>query len=297
MSELKQNPVYVLIKAMRVYQWSKNLLLFAALLFSQQFLDPTQVGIVVQAFFAFSMVASATYLLNDIMDRKKDQLHPKKKKRPLASGAMSVPVAIVLLLALLGGGFTLAYSIRIEFLGIVMFYMALTIAYTLVLKHIIIVDVLAIATGFVARALAGAIAIDVLFSNWLVVCTLFLATFLSLCKRRHELTLLDENAEDHRKVLLQYTVHYLDQLILVMASGAIITYTIYTCSPEVVERLGTDKLYLTLPFVLYGVFRYIFTIHHHTGGDDPSRALLKDWPLGLCVVLWAGSCAFIMVYL
>lgn len=297
MSEAAPNKLYVLIKALRVYQWSKNLLLFAALLFSQRFMDLDQVWIVVQAFFAYSMAASATYLLNDIMDRKKDRLHPKKKKRPLASGAMSVPVAIVLLVALLVGSFSLAYSIRVEFLGIVLFYMALTIAYTLVLKHLIIVDVLTIATGFVARALAGAIAIDVVFSNWLVVCTLFLATFLALSKRRHELTLLDEDAEEHRRVLLQYSVHYLDQLILVMAGGAILTYTIYTCSPEVVERLGTDKLYLTLPFVLYGVFRYIFLIHHRTGGDDPSRALIQDWPLGLCVALWAGACGFIMLYL
>ncbi|MCF6286832.1 MAG: hypothetical protein L3K26_16830 [Candidatus Hydrogenedentes bacterium] len=132
------------------------------------------------------------------------------------------------------------------------------------------------------------------FSNWLVVCTFFLAIFLGLSKRRHELTLLEENAQSHRQVLQHYSVHYLDQLILIVVSGTLITYTIYTCSPEVIERLGTDKLYVTLPLVVYGLFRYLHIIHHGAGGGDPSRTLIKDRPLGATVLLWAISCGLII---
>ncbi len=288
---LKNNPIVVAVRAMRVYQWTKNLLVFAALVFAKEVFDPAKFLVVLEAFAAFCMAASATYLFNDLSDIEKDRQHPKKRHRPIASGALSPAAAWALLVLLFTASMVLSYTIRWQFMCATLAYIALTLSYTLLLKNIIILDVLALAMGFVIRALAGAIALDVKFSSWLVVCTLFLALFLGLSKRRHEVVLLEEGAGSHRAVLQHYSVHYLDQLILIAAGGTIITYTIYTCSPDVIERLGTDKLYVSLPFVIYGLFRYLFLVHHKTGGGDPSATLVKDWPLGVTVILWGLTCA------
>jgi len=284
----------VIVRALRVYQWTKNLLLLAALIFSKEFFEIDQVLTSLLAFLAFSLTSSATYLLNDLVDVEKDRKHPTKRHRPIASGALSRAAALGLMVGLLCLSMALAYYIQPRFLGALLFYLALTVSYSFVLKDILILDVLTVALGFVVRAIAGAIAIDVLFSNWLVVCTLFLALFLGLSKRRHELTILDEDARNHRAVLHQYSVHFLDQLILITAGGALITYTIYTCSEDVIARIGTPYLYLTLPFVFYGLARYLYLIHHKTGGGDPSSTLLKDLPLGLTVVSWALACVVIL---
>lgn len=286
----------ICIRAMRPYQWTKNLLVFAALLFAAELGHPGQVLTSFLAFAAFCLAASATYIFNDLLDIESDREHPKKRHRPLASGEMKPAAGIALLSVLFAGSLVLGWYIRLEFLGALALYMALTLSYTLKLKHIIIIDVMVVALGFVVRAVAGALAIDVPFSSWLVVCTLFLAMFLGLSKRRHEITLLEEGAQSHRQVLQHYTVHYLDQLILIMAGGALITYTIYTCSPDVIERLGTNKLYVTLPFVVYGLFRYLHLVHHKTGGGDPSSTLLQDRPLGITVVLWAAACGVIIYW-
>lgn len=287
----------MIIRALRVYQWTKNLLVLAALVFAQEMTSPDKVVQSLIAFAAFCLAASATYLFNDIIDIEKDRAHPTKRHRPLPSGEMSIAFAGGLLVVLFLGSIGLALLLNIKFLAALCFYIALTLSYTLYLKNVLLLDVMALALGFVVRAIAGAVAIDVQFSNWLVACTLFLALFLGLSKRRHEITLLDDDsAISHRAVLSQYSIHYLDQLILIVAGGAIITYTIYTCSPEVMHRLGTANLYFTLPFVVYGVFRYLYLIHHKTGGGDPSRTLVKDWPLGLTVLLWGLACAA-LIYL
>lgn len=290
----RQNPLIVLIQALRVYQWSKNLLVFAALLFAQEFFHTDKLLTSLLAFIAFCMAASATYLFNDLQDVENDRLHPKKRHRPIASGALPVPMAWITLLLLYAGAAAVGLYVGLGFSLTLAAYLILTLSYTLFLKHLIILDVMVVALGFVLRAMAGAIAIQVEFSNWLVVCTLFLALFLGLSKRRHEITLLETGASSHRKVLEDYSVHYLDQLILIVAGGAIITYTIYTCSPDVVEKFHTDKLYLTLPFVVYGVFRYLHLIHHKTGGGDPSRTLVTDVPLLVTVFLWGISCVVII---
>ncbi len=288
------NHISLIIRALRVYQWPKNLLVLAALVFARQAYDPYQELRALGALIAFCLASSATYLFNDIMDIEKDRAHPEKKYRPLPSGELSMTAAWSMALLLLSGGVLLAWFVRPAFLLTLMFYLLLTISYSLLLKHLLIIDVMAVAIGFVTRALAGAIALNVAFSNWLVVCTLFLAMFLGFSKRRHEIILLEDDAQSHRSVLYHYSVHYLDQLILIMAGGALITYTIYTCSPEVVKRLGTDKLYFTIPFVVYGLFRYLFLVHHRTGGGDPSAALLKDIPLGITVALWGVACTLII---
>ena len=205
--------VKAVFQALRVYQWSKNLLVLAALIFAQQLFVPGQVLNALLAFVSFCLASSATYVFNDIMDIEKDRAHPKKRMRPLPSGAMSMAMAWFLVVALLAGSVAVALTVRVPFLYAVLFYIALTVAYSLVLKHIVLIDVMAIALGFVARAMAGALALDVTFSNWLVVCTLFLAMFLGLSKRRQELILLEDGAHTHRQVLHHYTTQYLDQLI------------------------------------------------------------------------------------
>ncbi len=284
----------VLVRALRVYQWPKNLLVLAALVFARQAYDPYQELRALGALIAFCLASSATYLFNDIMDIEKDRTHPEKKFRPLPSGEWSIATAWIMAVLLLSCAVILAWFVRPAFLLTLLFYLVLTVSYSLLLKHLLIIDVMAVAIGFVTRALAGAIALNVVFSNWLVVCTLFLAMFLGFSKRRHEIILLEDDAQSHRSVLYHYSIHYLDQLILIMAGGALITYTIYTCSPEVVKRLGTDKLYFTIPFVVYGLFRYLFLVHHRTGGGDPSAALLKDVPLGITVALWGVTCTLII---
>jgi 4-hydroxybenzoate polyprenyltransferase len=295
-SNEKRNAIVTLIQALRVYQWSKNLILFAALLFAQEVFHVDKLLTSLLAFVVFCLAASATYLFNDLQDIEKDRSHPKKRHRPIASGALSTGAAWVMTGLLYLSAAALGLYVGPAFAGIVFAYVAMTLAYSLFLKHVIIVDVMVLALGFVFRAMAGAVAIQVEFSSWLVVCTLFLALFLGLSKRRHEMTLLEDDASAHRAVLSQYSIHYLDQLILIVAGGAIITYTIYTCSADVVARLGTDKLYLTLPFVVYGVFRYLYLVHHKTGGGDPSRTLVTDLPLLSTVFLWAAACGVILYW-
>ena len=291
-----EKTVGTLIKALRVYQWSKNLLVFAGLVFAQQFLIPGQIFRSLLAFVAFCGASSAMYLFNDLIDIESDRVHPEKRNRPIASGTLSIRAAIGAILVLLALSLGISGTLGFHFLLIVCFYLGLTTFYTLELKKIVIVDVLAVAIGFVVRAIAGAIALEVTFSNWLVVCTLFLALFLGISKRRHEIHSLNDDAISHREVLGHYTVPYLDAINIIVAGAALITYTIYTCSPEVAGRLGTDKLYLTLPFVVYGLFRYMYLVHHNLDGGDPSSTLIKDRPLSITVVLWGISCVALIYW-
>lgn len=287
--------VKIWMRALRVYQWPKNLFVFAAVIFAQQILDPVHLLRSIVAFGAFCAASSAVYLFNDMMDVEQDRAHPEKRFRPLASGAISMQTAglfagLLVLLAL-GSSFWL----NLAFLFIIMGYFTLTLCYTIWLKHIVLVDVLVLASGFVLRATGGAVAVQVPFSNWLVVCTFFLALILGFSKRRHEIAVFEEGqAGTHRKVLQHYTIPYLDHLIVIVTAATVITYTIYTCSPEVVSRLGTDKLYLTLPFVIYGLFRYFFLVHFSDQGGEPIQTLVRDWPLALTIVLYGLTCMLII---
>jgi 4-hydroxybenzoate polyprenyltransferase len=283
--------ISTLFKALRVYQWTKNLLVFVALVFAQQLHLPGQILRSMAAFLAFCAASSVMYLFNDAMDIENDRVHPEKCTRPLASGAMRVSTAVWMMALLLGISFGLSWLLGgLGFFLILLFYLVLTTLYSLVLKNVLFVDVLAISIGFVVRAMAGAIALHVTFSNWLVVCTMFLALFLAISKRRHEMRFLSHTAMNHREVLGHYTVPFLDTLNVLVAGATLITYTIYTCSLEVVERLRTDKLYLTLPFVVYGLFRYLYLVQHDQDGGDPGNTLLTDRPLGLTVLLWGLTC-------
>jgi len=294
--EERSSPFSVLAGALRIYQWPKNLLVFGALVFGQEFTDPVQILRSVAAFAVLCAISSAVYIFNDLNDVERDRAHPEKQKRPFASGALSIYTGYLMMAALGGTGLVCAYLLEPGFLLVAGIYVVLNLLYSTSLKHVPILDVMIVALGFVLRAIAGAVVINVTFTNWLVVCTLFLALFLALGKRRRELLAVEqEGSTKHREVLAHYTVEFLESLILMVGTATLIVYVIYTCTPEVIERLGTDKLYLTVPFVIYGLFRYLYLVHHRDGGGDPSRTLITDAPLLITVLLW-GLCSMGILY-
>jgi 4-hydroxybenzoate polyprenyltransferase len=284
----------LLFLSLRPGQWTKNLFVLAGLLFGRRLLDPASVLLASAAFAIFCTLSSAVYLFNDVVDREADRVHPLKGTRPIASGALSPGLALITALILSVAGTGGAFLLR-PLLGVVAAsYLLLLIAYSMFLKNIVIVDVLTIAAGFVLRAVAGAVAVTVPISQWLLVCTTLLALFLVLSKRRHELTLLAGEATEHRRILQEYTPYLLDQMVGVVTASTLVAYAIYATSAETAERLGTDRLGLTIPFVLYGIFRYLYLVHQKRGGGSPAELLLADRPLLVCVGLWAATVVFIL---
>lgn len=284
-----------LFLALRPAQWTKNLIVFAALIFGQRLLDAEAVLRATVAFLAFCALSGVVYLVNDIVDREADRQHPLKRLRPIAAGDLSVPFALggaaVLLLVTLVASVWLGTAFVMHAAA----YVGLQLAYSLGLKRQVILDVLSIALGFVIRASAGGAAIDVPISQWLLVCTILLALFLALAKRRHEITLLGEDAARHRAILGEYTPYLVDQMIAVVAASTLMGYAVYTVSSETVQRFGTPWLGLTLPFPLYGIFRYLYLVHRRSQGGSPTELLLADRPLLLCVALW-GATVVALIY-
>jgi len=282
-----------LARALRPHQWTKNLLVFAALVFAQRMGHAGDVVRAAIAFLLFCAASSATYLFNDVCDAESDRQHPLKRLRPVASGALPAPMALAVSLALgvvaVGGGMAL----RVPLGGAVAAYLALQLGYSLFLKHVVIVDVLCISASFVLRAAAGAAALDVEFSSWLFMSTALLALFLALAKRRHEL-LLAENAHAYRRSLAEYSPQMLDQMISVVTAATLVVYCIYTVAVETVAKFGTDGLKYTIPFVLYGIFRYLYIVYSKEGGGSPSRHLLTDRPLLIAIFLYAVVSAVIV---
>ena len=283
-----------LVLSLRPSQWTKNLIIFGALGLSQRLLDVDAVLVSCAAFAIFCVLSGVVYLLNDIADREADRQHPLKRFRPIASGALPVPVAIGWALGLGLGGLAAAFWLRPIFGVVATSYVLLLALYSWQLKHIVILDVLTIAIGFVMRAAAGAVAIAVPISHWLYVLTILLALFLALSKRRHELVLLANGATSHRRILAEYSPYLLDQMIAVVSASTIVAYAFYTVSPETVQKFGTDRLMLTLPFPLYGIFRYLYLVHLKEGGGSPADMLVTDRPLLLCVALWTVAVAIII---
>jgi 4-hydroxybenzoate polyprenyltransferase len=284
-----------LIRSLRPGQWTKNLLVFAGLIFGEKLLDPNAAGRAAAAFGIFCLLSSTVYLVNDVRDREADRLHPVKAKRPIASGALGVTTAVaaaVLLAAVsAGAAFWLSYTFGLVALA----YLGLLTAYSFVLKHVVIVDVLVLSGGFVLRAAAGAVAVGVDFSHWLLLLTLLGALFLALSKRRAELVALAGGAGAHRKSLAQYSPYLLDQMIGVVTASTLLAYAFYTIHPETVAKFGTDRLLWTVPFPLYGIFRYLYLVHQREGGGNPSDTLLDDRPILACVALW-GLAVIAIVY-
>jgi 4-hydroxybenzoate polyprenyltransferase len=283
-----------LVLSLRPSQWTKNLIVFAALIGGQRLLDARAVLYSIGAFAIFCVLSGVVYLVNDVMDRDADRNHPTKCLRPIASGALPVSVALTAAFVLGACALGAAYWLRPAFAAIGAVYLALLASYSGPLKHIVIIDVLTIAVGFVLRAAAGAAVIAVPISHGLLFLTILLALFLALSKRRHELVLLADGATTHRRILQEYSPYLLDQMIAVVTASTIVAYAFYTVSPEIVEKFHTNLLGLTLPFPLYGIFRYLYLVHQKEGGGSPAEMLLTDRPLLACVALWALVVVFII---
>ena len=284
-----------LIISLRPDQWTKNLIVFAALVFAVKLFDPAALALASAAFLIFCALSGSVYLINDVSDREADRLHPLKRLRPIASGALGAGTAIGWAIGLSVVALAAAYALRPLFAVAAAAYLALFALYTHTLKHVVILDVMSIAIGFVLRAVAGGLVIGVPVSDWLLVCTILLALFLGLAKRRHEITALADGASGHRRILEEYDPYLLDQMIAIVAAATLVVYIIYCASPDTAERFGTHLLVLTTPFPIYGIFRYLYLVHRKHGGGSPSDLLLRDRPLLGCVALW-GIAVVTIIY-
>jgi len=276
-----------LFASLRPHQWTKNLLVLAPLGLSKHLFEPVPLLRALSAFGLFCLLSGVVYLVNDVADVERDRLHPRKRLRPIASGALSSSAALVAAAAL--GVASLVASLRLgwSFAVTAAAYLLLNLLYSFALKNMVIVDAISVSLGFVLRAVGGAIAIGVDFSDWLLICTILLALFLTLCKRRHEITSLNESAAEHRRILSEYSPYLLDQMISVVTASCLTAYAVYTTAPETVAKFKTTHLSLTIPFVLYGIFRYLYLVHRKEQGGSPSEILLADRPLLVAVALWA----------
>jgi 4-hydroxybenzoate polyprenyltransferase len=285
-----------IIKSLRPQQWLKNLFIFAPLIFSENIFNRSMALQALQAFGVFCLLSGALYILNDLKDLEEDKLHPIKSKRPLARGELKKRQAIAAFVILSFISFVLAELVTMEFLLICLAYFVLQVAYSFALKHVVILDVFIVASGFFLRVIAGAVAIKVYISPWLLICTTLLALFLALSKRRHEIILLDKEAINHRPILKEYSPYLLDQMISVVTASTVIAYCLYTISGDTIEKFGTNKLILTIPFVLYGIFRYLYLIHQKAKGGTPETLIIKDRPLLLDIALWVVTAALIIYF-
>ncbi|MGI6308215.1 MAG: decaprenyl-phosphate phosphoribosyltransferase [Dethiobacteria bacterium] len=274
---------------LRPRQWTKNFFLLAGLVFSGNLFCTPLLCKAVLAFGTFCLLSGAVYIMNDIIDLEEDRKHAQKRYRPLAAGRIRVGQARVIFLLLLAVSFCLSFVLGKYFLLVAVLYFLLVMGYSLYFKHIVILDVFAVAFGFLLRAVAGGAAIGVRISPWLLICTLLLALFLALTKRRQEYLSLGAGGREHRQVLADYSVAYLDQLIAVVTAATIMAYSLYsfTASP-------TQDLMLTIPFVIYGIFRYLFLVHQRALGGSPEEVLLKDRPLGISILLWVLACVLLL---
>jgi len=287
------------LRAMRPKQWTKNAVVFAAFIFAlgdrQQHIDLSSFWLVLQAAITFCMVSSSVYLLNDIKDVEQDRLHPNKKLRPIAAGELSVPAALGMAGVLAVAGLSWAWKLSPSLLGVVGGYYLLQIVYTAGLKKVALVDIFVIAAGFVLRALAGAVVLEgVIISPWLLLCTMLLALFLALCKRRHEKVILSDLGTGTRQSLEKYNQQLLDQLIAIVSAATIVSYSLYTLWPDTAEKFQTTKLGFTIPFVIFGIFRYLDLVYRHEKGDRPEHILVTDIPLLVDLFLY-GLTVFLVL--
>jgi 4-hydroxybenzoate polyprenyltransferase len=276
-----------LVVSLRPDQWTKNLVVLAALAFSKHLFERDPFLRSLFAVALFCGLSGAVYLLNDVADVERDRLHPLKRLRPIASGALSTRTAVLTAVGLGLGSLGLSLLLGRPFAACAALYLSLNLAYSFRLKEVVIVDVLSVSLGFVLRAVAGAVVIGVVISDWLLICTILLALFLTLAKRRHEITSLNESASGHRKILAEYSPYLLDQMISVVTASLVTAYAFYTTAPDTRDKFQTERLVWTLPFVLYGIFRYLYLVHRKEKGGSPTDILLTDRPLLLTVGLWA----------
>jgi 4-hydroxybenzoate polyprenyltransferase len=280
---------------MRPKQWTKNVFLLAALVFDKKLFAPDFLFRALLAFGLFCAISSAVYLINDLVDMEKDRQHPAKRNRPLASGELAPPVAAAAAVVLIIVSLLVAYLLDRPFAVVATAYLLLMILYSFLLKNIVIVDVLTVAVGFVLRVAAGVVVVQATrFSPWLYFCTVFGALFIAISKRRHELVLLNENANAHRTIFDEYNVPLLDEMIRMVTASTAMAYSLYTFSASNLPQ--NHAMMLTIPFVLYGLFRYMYLVHISGEGGAPEELVLKDKPLLLTVVLW-GLTAVMILYI
>jgi len=288
--------INVTLSAIRVKHWIKNFFIFAPLLFSMRLFETDLLIKNSLAFVSFCFAVSSVYLLNDIFDYKKDKDHPVKRLRPIASGRLKIAHARWMALLFLLLGLAIAAMVNIEFIAVTIAYLALNALYSSYLKKQVILDVLVLSLFYVIRVVAGGFAIGVHISDWLLICTFLLALFLGFGKRRHELVLLKDDAQNHRAILSEYSPYFLDQMIAVVTSSTLVAYSLYTMSQETIDKFQTNKMPLTIPFVLYGIFRYLYLVHQKEEGGSPTQLMLTDKPLILTVLSWAAA-VFVIIYL
>lgn len=285
-----------LLLSLRPAQWSKNLFVVAPLVFAERLQDPRLVVRAVLAFTLFSAAASFVYLVNDLRDRERDRLHPLKRHRPLASGRLGAGTAVVMAGVLGAGALAGSWTLGVRFTLFLLAYLGLNLLYSFGLKNVVIVDVMVVAFGYVLRVEAGAAAVAVQVSAWILLCTTFVALFLAFSKRRHELLLLSDRAASQRQVLVHYSPTFLDQMINVVTASTLLSYALYTLAPETIEKFDTNALIYTLPFVMFGIFRYLYLVYQVTDERNPTEALLSDLPSVLNVLLW-GIAVVTVIYL
>ena len=285
-----------IIQSLRPVQWTKNFFLFAALLFAQKIFDIPLFLKTLGAFVIFCLLSGSLYLVNDVLDFEEDRVHPKKSKRPIASGRVRRPQAVAAAVVLAAASLACAYVLNPRFFIAGAAYLVLQLAYSLKLKHVVILDVFLVASGFVIRVVAGGLVIDVPLSSWLLICTTLLALFIAMSKRRHELVLLEENASSHRPILREYSAYLLDQMISVVTASTVIAYCLYTVSEDTVRKFGTSNLIYTTPFVLYGIFRYLYLVHQKGKGGSPEELIIQDRPLQIAVFLWIATAVGILYF-
>jgi 4-hydroxybenzoate polyprenyltransferase len=283
-----------LFESLRPKQWTKNLVLFAPIIFSQNLHNLDMLLKVCLAFLIFCLLSGCIYLVNDVMDMENDKQHPIKCQRPIPSGRLNPKTAISISIGLALSCLIGSFWLQPQFGLISVIYLILLTAYSLRLKQIVIVDVMAIALGFVLRVVSGAVVIQVEISSWLLICTILLALFLALSKRRHELILLDTLATEHREILREYSPYFLDQMIAVVTASTLMAYALYTMSAETIAKFNTPYLNLTIPFVLYGIFRYLYLVHQKGQGGSPTTIMLTDLPLIINTFLWLISVEIIL---
>jgi 4-hydroxybenzoate polyprenyltransferase len=280
-----------IIKALRPNQWTKNAVVFAAFVFafwdnSQELTLQSGLIKIIPAIIIFCFVSSGIYIINDIRDLESDRIHPNKRFRPIAAGKISIKTAWIMASILLSCSLIAAWTLSAPFFTVISIYVIMQIVYSAGLKHVALVDVFVIASGFVLRAIAGAVVINVKISPWLLICTFLLALFLALCKRRHEIISLKSDDTAQRKSLEAYDAKLLDQLISISAGATVVFYSIYTLWPDTVEKFGTNALSYTIPFVIFGIFRYLDLAYRQEKGDRPDKILLTDIPILVTVALY-----------
>jgi 4-hydroxybenzoate polyprenyltransferase len=285
-----------ILKSLRPAQWTKNLFVFAALIFSREVLIRPSLLRAIGAFAVFCLLSGALYLVNDVCDLETDRLHPKKRLRPVAAGRVSPRRAVAWASILAAVALAGAFVLRPLFGLVAVLYAILMLGYSFKLKNVVILDVFLIASGFVLRVVAGGVAIFVPLSSWLIICTSLLALFIAFGKRRHEIVFLKAEAHLHRPILREYSAYLLDQMISVVTASTVIAYSLYTVSEETVQKFGTPNLIFTTPFVLYGIFRYLYLVHQRGQGGNPEEMIFRDKPLAAAIVLWITAVVVILYF-